>query len=76
MSRAEQLRGQSKATARQTAADSGHVETNGDLQEYRKSDLMELASTIGIEGRTKMAKDELITAIQAASRASRSRSGA
>src|SRR6185503_12727166 len=72
VSRAEELRGASEdATVRLTAADTGHVETNGDLQEYTKSELMELASTIGIEGRTKMAKDELISAIRA-SRASRS----
>ncbi|HEX3329529.1 MAG TPA: Rho termination factor N-terminal domain-containing protein, partial [Gaiellales bacterium] len=67
--RAEELReGSEEATARLTAAHTGHVKTNGDLQEYTKSELIELASTIGIEGRTKMAKDELITAIQAASR--------
>jgi len=75
VSRAEEVRGRSEATARQTAAHTGQVTTNGDLQEYKKSDLMELASTIGIEGRTKMAKGELITAIRAASHASRSRTG-
>ena len=75
VSRADKVRGRSKATGRATAADTNHVKTNGDLQEYKKSDLMELASTIGIEGRTKMAKNELITAIQAASRESRSRAG-
>ena len=75
VNRAESIRGRSKATARQTATDAGHVNTNGDLQDYTKSDLMELASTIGIGGRTRMAKKELITAIREASRASRSRSG-
>lgn len=76
VSRAEKVRGRSEATARATAAEAGRLKANGDLQEYTKSDLMELASTIGIEGRTRMAKTELITAIREASRASRSRSEA
>jgi hypothetical protein len=76
VNRAESVRGRSKAAARQTATDVGHVKANGDLQDYKKSDLLELASTIGIEGRTRMAKKELITAIREASRASRARSGA
>jgi len=76
VNRAETARGRSKATARRTAGDAGHVKANGDLREYKKSDLVELASTIGIEGRTRMAKSELITAIREASRASRSPSGA
>lgn len=58
-----------------TAAATGDRKTNGDLQEYTKAELMELASTIGVEGRTRMAKNELIAAIRA-SRPSRSRSGA
>jgi colicin import membrane protein len=76
VSRADRARGRAEATARQNAAATGHVKATGDLQDYTKSDLMELASTIGIDGRTRMAKGELITAIREASRASRSRSGA
>ena len=70
VSRAEELH-EEEETVRMTTAATGRVNANGDLQEHTKSELMQLASTIGIEGRTKMAKDELITAIQA-SRASRS----
>jgi hypothetical protein len=74
VSRADELRDRSEAAARQTASDAGHVGANGDLKEYPKSDLMELASTIGIEGRTRMAKGELIAAIRSATRESRTRS--
>jgi len=72
--RAEELHGRWEATARQTAAESGRVWTNGDLGQYTKSELMELASSVGIEGRSKMPKNELIAAIRAASRESRTRS--
>lgn len=73
VSRAEELHVRSEATARQTATESGHVWINGDLGEYTKSDLIELASSVGIEARSKMPKNELIAAIRAASRESRTR---
>jgi Rho termination factor, N-terminal domain len=70
---AEELRERSAATARRTAGEGNSPMTNEDLQSYRKSELVEFASTIGIEGRTNMTKDELIQAIRKASRGTRTR---
>jgi colicin import membrane protein len=67
---AEQLRGRSEATAKHTARELDRAPTNG-LESYRKPELIELAASIGIEGRTNMTKGELIDAIANASRAKR-----
>ena len=64
---AERLRERSDATARDTAQELKRV-ANGDLESYNKPDLVELASSIGIEGRTTMTKAELVDAIAKASR--------
>jgi colicin import membrane protein len=68
---AEQIRDESKATAKQTVrkVDSGRA--NGGLQSYNKPKLLELAASIGIEGRTNMSKGELVNAITKASRTKR-----
>ena len=71
---AEELRQRSAATSRRIADEGGDgAPMNEDLQEYKKSELVELASTIGIEGRTNMTKDELVAAIRKASRRTRAR---
>jgi Rho termination factor, N-terminal domain len=68
---AEQLREQPKATAKDTARRLERGTTNGDLESYNKPELMELAASIGIEGRTNMTKGELVGAITKASRTKR-----
>jgi hypothetical protein len=64
---AEQLRERAVATARQTARKLDREGTNG-LDAYKKSELVELAASIGIEKRTDMTKDELVGAITQAAR--------
>ena len=68
---AEQIRDESKATAKQTARKLDSDRSNGGLQSYNKSELLELAASIGIEGRTNMSKGELVDAITKASRTKR-----
>jgi hypothetical protein len=70
---AEELRERSAATARGTADEVDGAPTSEDLQSYKKSELVELASAIGIEGRTNMTKDELLEAIRKASGRARAR---
>jgi colicin import membrane protein len=67
VSLAEELRQQSAATVRRAANESDDA-LNGDLQSYTKSELLDLASTMGIAGRTNMTKNELVKAIRKASR--------
>jgi hypothetical protein len=65
---AQQIREQSAATAKETAR--GLEEhPDGGLESYSKPELVELAATIGIEGRTNMTKAELVDAIAKASHA-------
>jgi colicin import membrane protein len=64
----EQIRERSKATAKQVARDLEQDPANGGLESYNKPELVELAATIGVEGRTNMTKDELVAAIAKASR--------
>jgi chromosome segregation ATPase len=68
---AEQLRTRSEATAKHAARELAHDPTNGGLESYKKPELIELAASVGVEGRTSMNKDELIDAIAKASRAKR-----
>ena len=68
---AEQLRTRSEETAKQTARGLKSNPTNGDLKAYNKPELLQLAAGIGIEGRTNMTKDELVSAIAKASRGKR-----
>jgi colicin import membrane protein len=70
---AEELRERSAATARLTSDEGDGPLTNEELQSYTKSELVEVASTIGIEGRTNMTKDELVAAIRKSSRRARPR---
>ena len=68
---AEQIRDESKATAKQTVRKLDSDRGNGGLQSYNKPELLELAASIGIEGRTNMSKGELVDAITKASRTKR-----
>jgi colicin import membrane protein len=68
---AEQVRERSTATATETARGLEEHATNGGLESYNKPELVELAATIGIEGRTNMTKAELVDAISKASRTRR-----
>jgi hypothetical protein len=45
--------------------------SNGSLESHSKAELLDLAASIDIEGRTNMSKAELISAINKASRAKR-----
>ena len=67
---AEELRERAASTAKQAAQRLEQEGTNG-LDAFKKPELVELASTIGIEGRTEMTKDELVDAITSAARRSR-----
>jgi hypothetical protein len=71
---AEALRERAAATAKQTARELDREGTDG-LDAYKKSELVELAASIGIEKRTDMTKDELVEAITQAARR-RGRQGA
>jgi colicin import membrane protein len=68
---AEQLREHSEAAAKHTARELDRDPTNGGLESYRKPELVDLAASIGIEGRTNMTKVELIEAIAKASSTTR-----
>lgn len=70
---AEQLRTRSEATARHAARELAHDPTDGGLDAYKKPELIELAASVGVEGRASMTKDELIDAIAKASRPQRGR---
>ena len=63
----EELRERAAAIAKLAAHELEREGTNG-LDAYKKPELVELAATIGIEGRTDMRKDELIDAITKAAR--------
>ena len=68
---AERLKERSEATAKSTAQELKRAPANGDLESYNKPDLIDLASAMGIEGRTNMTKAELVDAIAKASRSKR-----
>jgi colicin import membrane protein len=68
---AEDVRERSKATAKHTVRELERDLTNGSLESYKKAELLDLASTIDIEGRTHMNKAELVDAIAKASRTKR-----
>lgn len=68
VSAAEQLRDRPKAEAKNTARRLERDTANGGLAAYHKPELVELAASIGIEGRTNMTKSELVDAITKASR--------
>jgi hypothetical protein len=59
----ERLREESTAPAKQTARRLQRESENGGLESYSKAALVELAASIGIEGRTNMTKPELVDAI-------------
>jgi colicin import membrane protein len=59
----ERLREQSKTSAKQTARRLDRESENGGLESYSKADLVELAASLDIEGRTNMNKAELVDAI-------------
>jgi colicin import membrane protein len=67
---AERLRERSEARAKSTTQELKRA-ANGNLESYNKPELLDLASSIGIEGRTNMTKAELVDAIGKASRTKR-----
>jgi hypothetical protein len=68
---AEQIREQAKGTAKHTVRELERNPANGGLKSYNKAELVELASSIGLEGRTNMSKVQLVNAITKASRTER-----
>ena len=64
---AERIGESSKRTAKEATRELKDPKTNGDLESRNKGELLDLAATIDIEGRTRMSKAELITAITRAS---------
>jgi colicin import membrane protein len=68
---AEEVRERSKTTAKRTVRELEGDATNGSLESYNKTELLDLAATIDIEGRTQMTKAELVDAIAKASRTKR-----
>jgi DNA repair exonuclease SbcCD ATPase subunit len=74
---AEKLREQAAATAKRTALELDREAMDG-LDSYKKPELVHLAASIGIEGRSEMTKDELVEAItkEARRRARQSTQGA
>jgi hypothetical protein len=65
---AEQIQRRSEATVTATARELDRSPTNGDLRSYNKQELVELAASMDIAGRSQMTKDELVSAIRRASR--------
>lgn len=65
---AEHLRDRAAATAKQTSRELDRETVNGGLDAYKKPELVELASSIGIESRSSMTKPELVDAITRAAR--------
>ena len=65
---AEQIQRRSEATVTATARELDRAPTNGDLRSYIKQELVELAASMDIAGRSQMTKAELVTAIRRASR--------
>jgi cell pole-organizing protein PopZ len=64
----EQLRERSAAIAKETARELSRATPNGGLKSYNKPELIDLAASIGIKGRTTMTKDELVDAIMRSTR--------
>ncbi|MEO9121032.1 MAG: Rho termination factor N-terminal domain-containing protein, partial [Solirubrobacteraceae bacterium] len=67
----EQIRQQSRTTAKRATRELERDSTNGGLTSYNKPQLVDLASSIGIEKRNTMTKSELVDAIAKASGATR-----
>ena len=65
----EELRERAAATANRTSRELADDHGNG-LDSYKKPELVELAGSIGIRGRTDMTKGELVDAIMTAARRS------
>ena len=70
----EELQGRAVAAAKETARELSREGVDG-LHGYGKPELVDLAATMGIEKRTEMRKDELVSAIMKAAR-ERARGGA
>jgi colicin import membrane protein len=68
---AEHLRERSEARARHAVRELDRDPTDGGLEAYKKPELVALAASVGVEGRTNMTKGELIEAIAKASRTTR-----
>ena len=64
----EELRDHLAAAAKHAARELNRDTANGGLKSYNKPELVELAASMGIQGRSSMTKGELVQAITRASR--------
>jgi hypothetical protein len=64
----QEMQRRSEATVTTTARELGRMPSNGELQSHNKQELVELAASMGIEGRSQMTKAELVRAIRRESR--------
>ena len=64
----EELREHLAAAAKHAARELNRDTANGGLKSYNKPELVELAASMGIQGRSSMTKGELVQAITRASR--------
>ena len=53
---------------RRTVRELNRTPRNGSLKSYNKPELLDLAASMGVEGRTNMTKDELVEVITKAAR--------
>ena len=64
----EQLREGLVEAAKETVRELNRTPRNGSLKSYNKPELLDLAASMGVEGRTNMTKDELVEVITKAAR--------
>jgi hypothetical protein len=62
--RAEKIRAGTSATAKDLARDADGALVPDGLAELNKSDLLKLAAARGVDGRSRMSKQQLITAVK------------
>lgn len=67
---AEEIRESARETAKEAAREMRSPEVSGDLKSRTKEELLDLAAAIDVEGRTRMTKAELISAIKKSSKES------
>lgn len=66
-----QIQAGTETSAKQTARRLQSKDANGDLAEHTKAELLDLAATVDVDGRSQMTKSELVAAIRRATRATR-----
>ena len=65
---AERISKESKGTAKQVARQLKNGKTNGDLASQNKEELLNIAATIDLPGRSKISKSQLVKSIEQASK--------